>query len=206
MISSTRHKTTWGRSLCRMTYWGAVLIALAGCRVQPDAMPDRYPTLAPPEGSRSYDACAYILHYPPELELQVLPSEDVVLISPSADAVRITFSERELREEEAQNSASLLLEDLIEQVDASVSWAFSPAFVVDAEGRKLEGLRADAVSAGLHWRLFAVIHPAIYFWDTEHTTVAYTMRVQVPVDDWGLWSVHLESILTTFTPIACGPY
>jgi hypothetical protein len=189
-----------------MTYWGAVLIALAGCRSQPDVTSEVHPTLSPPEGSQSYDACAYILHYPPELLLQVLSPEDVVLVSPSEEAVQITFSARELGEDEVQSSASTLLEALIEQVGRDVPWAFSPASVVDAEGVKVEGLQADGISEGLHWRLFAVIHPAVYFWDNVPTTVAYTMRAQASEDAWEHWRPDVDAILKTFMPISCGPY
>jgi hypothetical protein len=156
-----------------------ILFYLVSCGAQPTASPKLFPTLAPPDGCQSYDACAYILHYPPALELHALPSEDVVLTSPQDDALRIAFSAREL-EEEAQISLTTLLEALIEQV--------------------------DAISEGVHWRLFAVIHTEIYFWDTVPTTVAYTMHAQVSEESWEGWRSSLDSIVATFMPINCGPY
>jgi hypothetical protein len=206
MIFNSRPVMTAANLICRLLILGVMLTVLVACRAHPTASHERFPTLAPADGSQSYDACAYILSYPPDLELYVLPSEDVVLTSPQDEAVHITFSARELEEDDAHKSASSLLVALIEEVDASASWAYSPAPVVDAEGMKLDGLQADGISEGLHWRLFTVISTGTYFWDTVPTTVAYSMRAQVPEESWERWRSSLESMIATFQPISCGPY
>jgi hypothetical protein len=184
-----------------------IAVSCACTPLPPIPEPEPLPTPQIPEGYSTYDACAYIIHFPQTLTYEVNPeNEDTILRTQDNDVLHIRFSARELAADERNHTLAHWLEDASSRQAGLASWSYSPVDVIDVNGVKIPGLRGDAVVKGKHNVVLVAVHRDVYFGDTVSTAVLYTITAQVQEGQWSQWRDDIDLILGTFSPIDCGPY